>query len=633
MCGIAGLLAPSHAPETLARHAAAMADALAHRGPDSRGIWTDAEAGLAFAHTRLAILDLSPAGHQPMVSASGRFVIAYNGETYNTEELRAALPPHNWRGHSDTEVILEAIAHLGVEETARRMNAIAALAVWDRTERRLWLVRDRIGVKPLYWGRFGDSFLFGSELKALCATPLIPREVDPAARALHYRLGYIPAPHAIWRGVAKLEPGTILSVRAGEEPRITRYWDLREIAARGLAEPFAGAEAEAEERLAALLEDAVRRQRVADVPLGAFLSGGVDSSTVVALMGADGTVPKTFTIGFDDPGLNEAPFAEAVARHLGTDHTTLTVTEREALEVVPRLPELYDEPFADTSGVPTAVVCRLARTQATVALSGDGGDELFSGYRRYVVGLDLWRRVRRFPRPLRALGGAVLSRVPLRLADALGRALPGGAPVKAFGDRLRAIGQVLGDGSFPHLYVQIVAMWREPPLRHPFTPPDPADLPPGLSPLEHMRLFDQLTYLPEDILTKVDRASMAVGLEVRVPLLDHRVVEFAWSLPPAWNPAEGGGKRLLRRVLYRHVPRALIERPKQGFSPPTGAWLKGPLREWAEELLSPSALDAAGLDPAPIRDRWQAHLAGRADEQYRLWTVLMDQAWRRHWLG
>lgn len=610
-----------------------MADALTHRGPDSRGVWTDPEAGLALAHTRLAILDLSPAGHQPMVSASGRFVIAYNGETYNAEELRAALPPHNWRGHSDTEVILEAVACFGLEETARRMNAIAALAVWDRAERRLWLMRDRIGVKPLYWGRFGDLFLFGSELKALCATALFPRVVDPAARALYYRLGYIPAPHAIWRGVSKLEPGTILSVRAGEEPRITRYWDLRAVAARGLAEPFAGSEAQAEERLSALLEDAVRRQRVADVPVGAFLSGGVDSSTVVALMAADGTVPKTFTIGFDDPALNEAPFAEAVARHLGTDHTTLTVAEREALEVVPRLTELYDEPFADTSGVPTAVVCRLARSQATVALSGDGGDELFSGYRRYVVGLDLWRRVRRFPRPVRALGGAALSRVPLRLADALGRALPGGAPVKAFGDRLRAIGQVLGDGSFPHLYSQIIAMWREPPLHDRTRSPDPATLPSGLGPLDHMRLFDQLTYLPEDILTKVDRASMAVGLEVRVPLLDHRVVEFAWSLPNAWTSAEAGGKRLLRRVLYRRVPRALIERPKQGFSPPTGSWLKGPLREWAEELLSPAALDASGLDAASIRDRWQAHLAGRADEQYRLWTVLIDQAWCRRWLA
>lgn len=633
MCGIAGLLAPSLAPETLARHAEAMTAALAHRGPDSRGIWTDAEAGLAFAHTRLAILDLSPAGHQPMVSASGRFVIAYNGETYNTEELRAALPAHNWRGHSDTEVILEAIARLGMEETARRMNAIAALAVWDRAERRLWLMRDRIGVKPLYWGRLGETFLFGSELKALCASGLVPSEVDPAARALFYRLGYIPAPHAIWRGVAKLEPGTILSVRAGEEPRISRYWDLRAVAARGLSEPFAGSQAEAEEGLDSLLADAVRRQRVADVPLGAFLSGGVDSSTVVALMAADGTVPKTFTIGFDDPALNEAPFAEAVARHLGTDHTTLTVTEREALEVVPRLPELYDEPFADASGVPTAVVCRLARTQATVALSGDGGDELFSGYRRYVVGLALWGRVRGLPRPARALGGAVLSRVPLGFADALGRALPGGAPVKAFGHRLRRIGAILADGTFPRLYDEIVSMWREPPLRDRGPIVAVADLPPGLGPLEHMRLFDQLTYLPEDILTKVDRASMAVGLEVRVPLLDHRVVEFAWSLPPAWNPAEGGGKRLLRRVLQRRVPRGLIERPKQGFSPPTGAWLKGPLREWAEELLSPAALDAAGLDAGLVRDRWQAHLAGRADEQYRLWTVLMDQAWRRRWLG
>ena len=632
MCGIAGLFAPDLDHGTLTRHAQAMATALAHRGPDSRGVWTDGAAGLALAHTRLAILDLSPAGHQPMVSASGRFVIAYNGETYNTEELRAALPPHNWRGHSDTEVILECIARFGVEETARRMNAIAALAVWDRVERKLWLMRDRIGVKPLYWAQFGDLFLFASELKALRAVPLWQAEINEEARALYYRFGYIPAPHAIWRGVRKLEPGTILSVRAGEAPRLTRYWDLRAVAAQGLAEPLSCSEAEAEERLSALLADSVRRQRVADVPLGAFLSGGVDSSTVVALMGADGTVPKTFTIGFDDPALNEAPFAEAVACHLGTDHTTLTVTEREALEVVPRLPELYDEPFADPSGVPTAVVCRLARTQATVALSGDGGDELFSGYRRYMFGLALWRCIARLPRPVRVLGGAVLSRIPHQIADALGRAMPNGPPVRAFGHRLRRIGAILANGTFPRLYDEIVAMWRDPPLSHPVAVPDCADLSPALSPLDHMRLFDQLTYLPEDILTKVDRASMAVGLEVRVPLLDHRVVEFAWSLPEAWNLAEAGGKRLLRRVLYRHVPRALIERPKQGFSPPTGEWMKGPLRDWAEDLLSPAALDQAGLAAGPIRERWHAHLSGRADELYHLWTVLMDQAWRRRWL-
>ena len=632
MCGIAGIFAPGLDQGTLTNHARVMAEALAHRGPDSRGVWTDEEAGLALAHTRLAILDLSPAGDQPMVSACGRYVIVYNGETYNTDDLRRDLPQHNWRGHSDTEVILETIARFGVEETARRMNAIAALAVWDRMNRQLWLLRDRVGVKPLYWAWFHNLFLFASELKALRAVPLWQAEVNEEARALYYRLGYIPAPHAIWRGVHKLEPGTILSVSEGKTPALTRYWDVRDVAARGLAKPLACSEAEAEERLSTLLADAVRRQLAADVPLGAFLSGGVDSSTVVALMRGVGSPPKTFTIGFDDPSLNEALFAEAVARHLGTDHTTLTVTEREALEVVPRLPELYDEPFADASGVPTSVVCRLARTQATVALSGDGGDELFSGYRRYTVGLTLWRRISRIPLPLRALGGAVLSRIPLRMADALGRALPNGPPVRAFGHRLRRIGAILADGTFPRLYDEIIAMWRDPPLRNPVLAPDPVGLSPALSPLDHMRLFDQLTYLPEDILTKVDRAAMAVGLEVRVPLLDHRVVEFAWSLPSDWNSAEAGGKHLLRRVLYRHVPKVLIERPKQGFSPPTGAWIKGPLREWAEELLSPAALEQAGLAARPIRERWHAHLSDQADEQYRLWTVLMDQAWRRRWL-
>jgi len=633
MCGIAGILSRSIAPDQLARYAEAMAVAVRHRGPDSEGVWCDPDAGSALAHTRLAILDLSPAGHQPMVSACGRFVIAYNGETYNTDELRAAIPAHNWRGHSDTEVILQAIACLGVEETGRRMNAIAAFAVWDRAERRLWLLRDRIGVKPLYWGRFDDVFLFGSELKALRAAPLWPVEPDEEARALFYRLGYIPAPWSAYRGVRKLEAGTILSVRAGEQPQILRYWDVREAAAAGSNNALARAEAEAEERLTALLADSVRRQRVADVPVGAFLSGGVDSSTVVSLMSAEGSRPRTFTIGFEDAALNEVPYAEAVARHLGTDHTSLTVSEREVLATVPSLADLYDEPFGDTSAVPTALVCRLARTQAKVALSGDGGDELFSGYRRYRVGLALWRRVQTLPAVLRHVGGASLHRMPLSLADALGRALPGGAPVKAFGDRLRRIGAILADGTLPRLYRELISVWSEPPLTSGVVPPALPALDERLSPLDHMRLFDQLHYLPEDILTKVDRASMAVGLEVRVPLLDYRVVEACWALPPALNSAENGGKRLLRRLLDRHVPRALIERPKKGFTPPTGAWLKGPLREWAEDLLAPRALEAAGLDAGLVRDRWRAHLAGRADEQFRLWAVLMDQAWRRRWLG
>ncbi len=610
-----------------------MAAALAHRGPDSRGIWTDDGGGLAFAHTRLAIVDLSPAGQQPMVSACGRYVIVYNGESYNDAELRAALPPRNWRGRSDTETILEGCARWGVEETARRLNAMAAFALWDVEERRLWLVRDRIGIKPLYYGQFPELFLFGSELKALRAVPGWSPQLDPAVRAAYLRWGYVPGRHAIYRGVAKLEPGSILSVRAGEAPRISRYWDVREVALAGIERPLALGEDEAADRLDALLTDSVRRQRVADVPLGAFLSGGVDSSTVVALM-ADGAVTRSFTIGFDSAEHDEAPYAAAVARHLGTDHTTMTVGEAEALQVVPTLADIYDEPFADISSVPTAVVCRLTRGRVTVALSGDGGDELFSGYTRYGQGLAIWQRLSRIPAPLRRAAGALLRAVPASAGDVLARLLPSRFRIATAGHRLKRLGAVLADGTFPRLYGEMIRLWPSPPVQAPpaeeAAPPDLLD---GLAPLDHMRLFDTLAYLPDDILTKVDRASMAVSLEVRVPLLDHRVVEFAWSLPPALNGAENQGKRILRRVLYRRVPRTLIERPKRGFAPPLAAWLRGPLRDWAEELLTPARLVEGGLDPRPIRALWSRHLSGAVNEQYRLWAVLMHESWRRRWLA
>lgn len=630
MCGIAGLLAPGLPAAALLDRARAMAAALAHRGPDSRGIWTDAAAGLALAHTRLAILDLTPAGAQPMVSACGRFAIVYNGEAYNDAELRAALPGVNWRGRSDTETILEACARWGVEETAQRLNAMAAFALWDAAERRLWLVRDRIGIKPLYYGIFSNLFVFSSEIKALYAVPEWKPELDPAARAAFLCWGYVPAPRAIWRGIAKLEPGTILSVRAGDSPRLTRYWDARAVALAGLAAPIRATEAEAAERLEALLADAVRRQCVADVPLGAFLSGGVDSSAVVALMG-NGRVPRSFTIGFTSAAHDEAPHAAAVARHLGTEHTAMTVGEAEALAVVPRLADIYDEPFADSSAVPTAVLCRLTRGAVTVALSGDGGDELFAGYTRYAQALAIWRRLARLPAPARRAAASLLRRLPARLGDALGRLVPGRRAVAAAGHRLNRLGAALADGTFAGLYREMVALWPDPPLREPVAAAEPPTPPPGLTPLEHMRLFDLLAYLPDDILTKVDRASMAVGLEVRVPLLDHRVVEFAWSLPPALNGVDGGGKRLLRRLLHARLPPALVERPKRGFAPPIAAWLRGPLREWAEDLLAPAHLATGGLDPRPIRTLWTRHLAGAVDEHSRLWAVLMHEAWRRRW--
>jgi asparagine synthase (glutamine-hydrolysing) len=642
MCGIAGLLATgaSLAPDALEARVAAMAAALAHRGPDSDGVWTDPEAGIGLGHRRLAILDLSPAGAQPMVSASGRMVIAFNGETYNYPELRAELEAEGvrFRGGSDTEAILEAADRWGVERTLARLNGITALALWDRRERRLWLARDRLGVKPLYWAEAGGMILFGSELKALVACAGWRPALDREALAAYLRWGYVPAPRAIYAGARKLEPGSVLSVAAGETPRIVRYWDLDALAQDGASAPDRRDEAAAADELEALLGDAVARQMLSDVPLGAFLSGGVDSSTVVALMQARSLRPvRTFTVGFDG-GADEAPHARAVAAHLGTDHTELRVGARDALAMVPKLAEPYDEPFADSSAIPTCLVSALTREHVTVSLSGDGGDELFAGYGRYAQGLAVWQRMSQVPAAMAPAVGAALGHVPERAWDALFGLLPASSRPNNAGFRARRVAALLADRRFTSLYGEMVQNWWDPALLlgevEEFRP-DVWSAAPRLvpTPLDQMRLIDFHTYLPDDILVKVDRASMAVGLEARVPLLDHRVVEFAWRLPAALNPAADGGKRLLRKVLYRHVPRTLIERPKQGFAAPVASWLRGPLRDWAEDLLSPASLEADGLfRAAPVRAMWARHLKGQADEQHRLWTVLMAQAWRRRWL-
>jgi asparagine synthase (glutamine-hydrolysing) len=642
MCGIAGLLATrvGLAPDVLEARVAAMAGALSHRGPDSDGTWIDAEAGIALGHRRLAILDLSPAGAQPMVSASGRMVIAFNGETYNYPELRAELEAEGvrFRSGSDTEAILEAAERWGVERTLSRLNGITAFALWDRRERRLWLARDRLGIKPLYWAEAGGMVLFGSELKALVACAGWRATLDRGALAAYLRWGYVPAPRAIFERVRKLEPGTYLSVAAGEAPRIARYWSLDMVARDGATAPDERDEPSAAEELEALLGDAVARQMLSDVPLGAFLSGGVDSSTVVALMQARSTRPvKTFTVGFDG-GADEAPHARAVAAHLGTDHTELRVGAGEALAMVPKLAEIHDEPFADSSAIPTCLVSALTREHVTVSLSGDGGDELFAGYGRYAQGLAVWRRMAKVPDVIAPLVGGALGSVPERAWEALFGLLPAARRPNNAGFRARRVAGLLAERRFTGLYAEMVQNWWDPALVmgdvQEFRPEAWTNAPRLVpAPLDQMRLIDFHTYLPDDILVKVDRASMAVGLEARVPLLDHRLVEFAWRLPPALNPASGGGKRLLRKVLYRHVPRALIERPKQGFAAPVAAWLRGPLRDWAEDLLSPASLEADGMfRAAPVRAMWQRHLAGRADEQHRLWTVLMAQAWRRRWM-
>jgi asparagine synthase (glutamine-hydrolysing) len=650
MCGFAGFLggAALFGGGRAAPLATAMADCIRHRGPDHGGIWLDPDAGVAFAHRRLAIVDLSAAGDQPMESCSGRYVTIYNGEIYNHLDLRRQLEEEgfgcDWRGHSDTETLLAAIDAWGVRGALERSIGMFALALWDRRDRALILARDRLGEKPLYYGWQGEgqgaAFLFGSELKALRPHPAFEGEVDRNSLTLLMRHGYIPAPHSIYRGIAKLMPGCFATLHAGRrEPEIEAYWSAAEVAERGRRGPLTASPEEAVESLERLLTDAVGQQMIADVPLGAFLSGGVDSSTIVALMQAQSTRPvKTFSIGFHEEEYNEAAHAKAVAEHLGTDHTELYVTAEEAMRVVPQLPEMYDEPFADPSQIPTYLVSQLARRSVTVSLSGDAGDELFGGYNRYKMTAAFWRRLSMAPRPLRgALAGALTSVSPRtwnRIAAAVEPILPESLRMRVPGDKIHKGAGVLKSGSAAELYHGLVSSWRDPEAlvvggREPSTLLTGAipDLT-GLCEIERMMALDMITYLPDDILAKVDRAAMSVSLETRVPLLDHRVVEYAWRLPIDYKIRGGQTKWALREVLYRHVPRSLIERPKMGFGVPIGDWLRGPMRDWAEALLDRGRLEREGyFRPEPIRRMWQAHLEGNVNEQYKLWIVLMFQAW------
>ena len=649
MCGFAGILDPGRGRDAAAleRLASAMAAALAHRGPDDAGTWVDAEAGVALGHRRLAVIDLSPEGRQPMVSASGRYVVAYNGEIYSFREIRRELEragsAPQWRGHSDTEVLLAAVEAWGLEDALRRCVGMYAFALWDRRERALWLVRDRMGEKPLYYGWVGGVLAFASELKALRRVPGWTGTVDRGALTLYFRHNYVPAPWSIHAGVRKLPPGRVVRFDAkaapGSWPEPRPYWSLLDAVRAGLADPLPEDPEVCAEAVEAALRRSLSGQMVADVPLGAFLSGGIDSSTVVALMQDMGDRPvRTFTIGFREAAYNEAEDAERVARHLGTEHTELYVTPREAMEVIPRLPEIWDEPFADASQVPTFLVSRLARTHVTVALSGDGGDELFCGYDRYVLALRFWQRLRRMPLPLGQALAALVRLLPPEVWDrvygAVSPLLPARLRTRRFGHKLHKLGELLRHEDLAGIHLLLVSHWLEPERlviggREPLTILSGGGM--GCGPasyVERAMCLDAVTYLPDDILVKVDRAAMAVSLETRAPFLDHRVVETAWRVPVSLKLRDGRGKWLLRRILHRYVPPALVERPKMGFSVPIEDWLRGPLRDWAEALLDEERLRREGyLDPAPVQRIWREHLAGRGSWQYWLWDVLMFQAW------
>jgi asparagine synthase (glutamine-hydrolysing) len=640
MCGVAGFLDRSGGviQEPVAQR---MAMALYSRGPDDAGAWLDATAGLALAHRRLSILDLSPAGHQPMHSAGGRYVIAFNGEIYNHLDLRKELGDVAWRGHADTETVLAAIEAWGIEAALKKLTGMFAFALWDRAERRLSLARDRLGEKPLYYGWQGDTFVFGSELKALRAHPGWRGEVDRNVLASFMRYGYVPLPHSIYRGISKLLPGTWLSLGpetpAGVSPAPTFYWRALE-SARAPRHGELSDEAAAD-ALEAELRRAIGGQMVADVPLGAFLSGGVDSSTVVALMQAQSSRPvRTFSIGFAESNYDEARHAKAVAAHLGTNHTELYLAPADALAVIPKLPEMYDEPFGDSSQIPTHLVAALARHDVTVSLSGDGGDELFGGYNRYFLGASLWRRLAPLPRSLRSVAGRLMSAPSPGQWDRFAAWFPSHGAYPAIGDKLHKLAGVVDAADADDFYRRLISLQHEPEsivlgaAEVPIWADGEAKGFSGHDVSERMMFHDLVGYLCDDILTKVDRAAMAVSLETRVPLLDHRVVEFAWQLPLHMKIRDGQGKWLLRQVLYRHVPRELIERPKQGFGIPLDAWLRGPLRDWADALLDEQRLRNEGyLRPEPIREKWREHLSGRRNWQHWLWNVLMFQAWRERW--
>lgn len=643
MCGIAGLLGPPARADELTAVAESMAAAVDHRGPDDRVTWVDGAAGVALGHARLRIVDLTPTGRQPMVSPGGRYVITYNGEMYDHQATRAELERAGVRfaGRSDTEVLLASIERSGVAEALRRTDAMFALALWDRQERVLWLARDRLGEKPLYYAHSGGRLLFGSELKALWAVPGFAADIDPGAVSLYLRFGYVPAPLSIQRGVRKLPPGTVLAVRPGEAPGVPQpYWSLAEVA---MAPRRPIGDDEAMEALDGALRRSVRGRLSADVPVGAFLSGGVDSTLVCAV--AQDVSPatlRTFTVGFEGADYDESRFAAEIARRLGTDHTEVQLDAAEALAVVPRLPAMYDEPFADSSQIPTHLVSAIARRDVTVALSGDGGDELFAGYTRSRVPARVWPLARRVPASLRRSAAWTIDAVGADRWDrvAEGRFTPAMLRQSRLGTKMRKLARTLGAGDLGELYRRTIAICDDPAplLRRPGDEPTlllDRDGWPPLADLTELALYlEAVTYLPDDILAKVDRASMAVSLETRLPMLAPEMVELAWSLPMDLKVRDGVQKWLPKALLARYLPNSGVDRPKMGFGVPIGTWLRGPLRPWAEDLLAERPLaDDGVLAPASVRQLWASHLAGRDGGEHLLWAILMYRAWTDEWVA
>ena len=648
MCGIAGVLTLDCPATTAVATAQAMGAALTARGPDDAGIWGDASGQVALAHRRLAVIDLSPAGHQPMHSHCGRYTIVFNGEIYNFPVLRRQLTAAGVQfiGHSDTETLLEAIALWGFTTALQRCNGCFALAVWDQVEQHLLLARDRIGEKPLYYGWVNGRFLFASELKALHASANFAVEIDREAVAQYLRFGYIPEPLSIYRNVRKLVPGCFIAVSPrtnGAPLEPIPYWSLRAAVDTARSDLMVCSFDEATAAFDAALQRAVALRMIADVPLGAFLSGGIDSSLMVAMMGRASAQPvRTFSIGFHEAEFNEAPQAAAVARHLGTDHTEFYVSAADARAIIPSLPVIYDEPIADTSQIPTAVLSQLARRHVTVAMSGDGGDEVFGGYRRYRSMHRFWHLFGSCPAPLRKLveGGltALTSGTLGSFVQDVAHTLPPTAGAMDWYERVSKMAEFSRFNEPMQMYRRLIALWPQPELLLQGLPPAAGRVATfqvagdARAFLDQMMFFDTAHYLPGNILPKLDRASMACGLEARMPFLDHELIELAWRLPAAWKIHRSRGKIMLRELLLRHLPRAAFDRPKMGFDIPLGAWLRGPLREWAEHLLDPVTLRNGGIFRAePIVAAWRAHCSGRRDLRYQLWAILMFQAWFEQW--